>query len=63
MEVEVRDGNITHALNVLKRKLERDGILKELKIKSFGLSKGMRKKEKARFALRRLKRKLRRERD
>ena len=34
MKIEVKDNNIEQALRVLKRKLQRDGFLKVVKLKS-----------------------------
>jgi len=35
VDVEVNDGNIERAIKVLKRMLQREGILKEVKKRSF----------------------------
>ena len=33
MEVNVRDDNVEHALKALKRKLQREGIFREMKLR------------------------------
>jgi len=33
--IQVRNGNVEQALRVLKKKLQKDGLLKELKLKQY----------------------------
>ena len=35
IKIEVKDNNVEHALRVLKRKLQRDGFYKIIKLKSY----------------------------
>ena len=35
MEVTVRDNNVDHALRTLKKKMQREGIFKEMKMRSY----------------------------
>ena len=45
MKIEVKDNNIEQALRVLKRKLQRDGFFKVVKLKVFMKNRLKRKKE------------------
>jgi ribosomal protein S21 len=54
IQVEVRGGDIDHALKVLKSKLVRSGVTKELRDRRFFLSKGERRREKLRRSIRRI---------
>lgn len=53
MEVAVRGGNVDKALRDLKRKLQTDGIFRELKNRRFHEKPSLKKKRKQREARRR----------
>jgi ribosomal protein S21 len=60
MEIFVLNDNIEQAINQLKRKVQKDGILKQLKLSAFATTRTQKRKIKDQIALRRLKRKQRR---
>ena len=48
MQVQVRDNNVDQALRVLKKKLQREGVFREMKLKQhFEKPSGKRAREKA----------------
>ena len=53
MDIRVEDGNIEKALKVLKRYIQREGILKDVKRKSFFEKPSQSKRRKAREAKKR----------
>ncbi len=53
MDVEVNDGNIEKAIKALKRMLQREGVLKEIKRKSFYEKPSERERRKQREARKR----------
>ena len=60
LEVPVINGNLEGAIRALKRKMNREGILKQLKLKRFHEKPSVRKKRKRKEAERRRRRLLRR---
>lgn len=59
MEVKVYDNDIEKALKVLKNKLAKSGLFKELKVRRFYEKPSVKKKRKSRDARRRLSKRLR----
>ena len=55
MKIEVKDNNIEQALRVLKRKLQRDGFFKVVKLKSVYEKPSEKKKESYKKILKELK--------
>lgn len=53
MQVIVQDNNVDRALKELKRRVQRDGLLRDLKKKSYYLKPSEREKEKQRAARKR----------
>ena len=60
LEVPVINGNLEGAIRALKRKMNREGILKQLKLKRFHEKPSVRRKRKRKEAERRRRRLLRR---
>jgi ribosomal protein S21 len=59
MEIEVRNGDIDGALITLKKRLARDGILVEVRQRSFGFDPpGVKRRKKHRKYLARMKRRM-----
>ncbi len=58
MEVQVKDNNVEKALRVLKRKLTREGVFRQLKEKRWAEKPSDQKRRKQRQARRRLRRQL-----
>ncbi|MBW2091753.1 MAG: 30S ribosomal protein S21 [Deltaproteobacteria bacterium] len=54
MQIVVKDNDIEHALKVLKRKIARDGLLKQLKTKRAYEKPSEKRKRKERESLRRI---------
>ena len=54
MEVEVRNNNIEKALRVLKKKLQKDGLFRELRIRQFYEKPSEKKLRKKKESLRRI---------
>ena len=65
MEVEVRNNNVEKALRVLKKKLQKDGLFRELRIRQFYEKPSEKKLRKKKESLRRIakERRLRRSRE
>ena len=63
MEVKVYDNDVEKALKVLKNKLAKSGILKELKARKYYEKPSVKKKRKSREARRRLSKRLARKRE
>ncbi len=62
MSIDVRvDGDIDKALKILKKKLQKEGLLKELKLKRFYEKPSVKKKRKQMEARRRMLRRKRRQ--
>ena len=51
--VEVRHGNVEKALRVLKKKLMKDGVMKELKARQYYSKPSWKKREKKKESIRR----------
>ncbi len=60
LEVSVVEGNVEGAIRVLKRKLSKEGVLKQLKLKRFHEKPSVRRKRKRKEAERRRRRQMRR---
>jgi small subunit ribosomal protein S21 len=60
MEIKVVDGNLTKAMKVFKRKLQQEGLFRELKHRRHYEKPSVRRKRKAAEAERRLRKKMRR---
>lgn len=60
MEIKVIDGNLTKAMKVFKRKLQQEGLFRELKHRRHYEKPSVRRKRKAAEAERRLRKKMRR---
>ena len=54
MEVEVRNNNVEKALRVLKKKLQKDGLFRELRLKQFYEKPSEKKLRKKQESLRRI---------
>ncbi|MBW1708427.1 MAG: 30S ribosomal protein S21 [Deltaproteobacteria bacterium] len=54
MQIFVKDNDVEHALKVLKRKIARDGLLKQLKTKRAYEKPSEKRKRKERESLRRI---------
>ena len=65
MEVEVRNNNVEKALRVLKKKLQKDGLFRELRLRQFYEKPSEKKLRKKKESLRRIakERRLRRSRE
>lgn len=61
MEVRVKDGDVGKAIKVFKRKLQREGILRELKHRRHYEKPSVRRRRKEKESERRLRKKLRRQ--
>jgi small subunit ribosomal protein S21 len=62
MSIDVRvDGDVDKALKILKKKLQKEGLLKELKLKRFYEKPSVKKKRKQMEARRRMLRRKRRQ--
>lgn len=59
MEITVIDGNVEKAIKVLKRKLQQEGLFREMKQRKFYEKPSVKKKRKEKEAQRRLRKKLR----
>ena len=55
MKVEVRNNNVDKALRILKKKLQQDGFLNELREREYYTSKGEKKRHAKAAAIRRAK--------
>ena len=60
MRVEVLDGNIDQAIRVLKKKMNREGMFREMKKRKFFEKPSERRRRKSAEAFRRMKKKMRR---
>ena len=59
MEITVVDGNVEKAIKVLKRKLQQEGLFREMKQRKFYEKPSVKKKRKEKEAQRRLRKKMR----
>ena len=59
MEIHVVDGNVEKAIKVLKRKLQQEGLFREMKLRRFYEKPSVKRKRKEKEALRRLRKKMR----
>lgn len=59
MEIQVVDGNVDKAIKVLKRKLQQEGLFREMKLRRFYEKPSVKRKRKEKEALRRLRKKMR----
>jgi len=55
MNIEVKNNNIIKAYRLLMKKLDKDGLFKELKDKRYYKSKSLRRREKHEYAIKRIK--------
>ena len=62
LTVTVRNGDVNKALRVLKKKLVKDGLFKELRERTYFESKGTKKRKAKAAAIRRYKRKMEKQR-
>ncbi len=56
MEVEVRNNDLEGALKILRNKISKDGILKEVRVKEFHMTRAARRRKKDQLAARKKKR-------
>lgn len=63
MEITVVDGNVEKAIKVLKRKLQQEGLFREMKQRKFYEKPSVKKKRKEKEAQRRLRKKQRVQKD
>ena len=54
IEVEVRGNNVEKALRVLKKKLQKDGLFRELRMRQFYEKPSLKKQRKLKESLRRI---------
>ncbi len=54
IEVEVRNNNVEKALRVLKKKLQKDGLFRELRMRQFYEKPSLKRQRKLKESLRRL---------
>ena len=54
IEVTVRDNNVEKALRVLKKKLQKDGLFRELRLRQFYEKPSLKKQRKLKESLRRI---------
>ena len=54
IEVTVRDNNVEKALRVLKKKLQKDGLFRELRMRQFYEKPSLKKQRKLKESLRRI---------
>ena len=54
IEVEVRNNNVEKALRVLKKKLQKDGLFRELRLRQFYEKPSLKKQRKLKESLRRI---------
>ena len=54
IEVTVRDNNIEKALRVLKKKLQKDGLFRELRLRQYYEKPSLKKQRKLKESLRRI---------
>ncbi|MBD1399670.1 30S ribosomal protein S21 [Pelovirga terrestris] len=59
MEITVIDGNVEKAIKVLKRKLQQEGLFREMKQRKFYEKPSIKRKRKEKEAQRRLRKKMR----
>lgn len=59
MEIQVLDGNVEKAIKILKRKLQQEGLFREMKQRKFYEKPSVKKKRKEKEAQRRLRKKMR----
>lgn len=59
VEIRVVDGNVEKAIKVLKRKLQQEGLFREMKLRRFYEKPSVKRKRKEKEALRRLRKKMR----
>lgn len=59
MEITVIDGNVEKAIKVLKRKLQQEGLFREMKQRRFYEKPSIKRKRKEKEAQRRLRKKMR----
>lgn len=60
MEIRVIDGNLNRAVKQLKRKLQQEGLFREMKQRKFYEKPSIRRRRKEKEAQRRLRKKMRR---
>lgn len=58
MEIKVVDGNLTKAMKIMKRKLQQEGLFREMKIRRFHEKPSDRRKRKQKEAQRRERKRL-----
>jgi len=63
LEITVVDGNVEKAIKVLKRKLQQEGLFREMKQRKFYEKPSVKKKRKEKEAQRRLRKKMRVQKD
>jgi len=54
IEIEVRNNNVEKALRVLKKKLQKDGLFRELRLRQFYEKPSLKKQRKLKESLRRI---------
>ena len=59
MEIQVRDNDINYAVKKLKRKLQQEGLFREMKQRKFYEKPSIKRKRKEKEAQRRLRKKMR----
>ena len=58
MEVKVRNGNLEQAMRVLKRKVQKEGIVRELKERQFYMKPSEKKREAKKRGIKNVKKRL-----
>ena len=58
MEVQVRNGNLEKAMRVLKKKVQKEGLLKELKRRQFYVKPSEKKREAKKAGIKNFKKKM-----
>ena len=59
MEIQVFEGNVEKAIKILKRKLQQEGLFREMKQRKFYEKPSVKRKRKEKEAQRRLRKKMR----
>ncbi len=59
MEIQVYEGNVEKAIKILKRKLQQEGLFREMKQRKFYEKPSVKRKRKEKEAQRRLRKKMR----
>lgn len=60
MRIEVQDGNIDRAIRILKKKMNREGMFREMKKRKFFEKPSEKRRRKQAEAIRRIRKKMRR---